>query len=383
MFRTNNTKARLLIVDDEPEVRDLLCTLLCEAYSCRSTPSAEDALALLRAEEFDLVLSDIQMEGMSGLELVSRLSELAPDTLIILISGMHAMESPIKALRAGAYDYIMKPFDLGQVEASVARALDHKELLLSKRLYENHLEKLVWQRTRELEAALSSQEEAYRATLKALGAALETRDHETHGHSERVVNFSLRLGVELGLDSEQLSALEFGALLHDIGKIGVPDAILRKPARLTAREWAEMRQHPLHGQSIMHGIEFLEGAARVVAQHHEQWDGSGYPLGLRGEEIDLNARIFSVADAFDAMTSNRVYRAARSYEAAASELDQYAGRQFDPQVVAAFHRVPREEWADMRQRSTSVKEECAEKPGVFAGALFNCQVTGFHQLERR
>ncbi|HEY0005585.1 MAG TPA: HD domain-containing phosphohydrolase [Pyrinomonadaceae bacterium] len=383
MFRTNNTKARLLIVDDEPEVRDLLCTLLGEAYSCCSTSSAEGALTLLHAEEFDLVLSDIQMDGMCGLELVSRLRALAPDTLIILISGMHTIESPIKALRAGAYDYIMKPFDLAQVEASVARALDHRALLMSKYLYENHLEKLVQQRTRELEAALSSQEVAYRSTLKALGAALETRDHETHGHSERVIDFSLRLGLELGLDREQLRALEFGALLHDIGKIGVPDAILRKPAKLTDREWTEMRRHPLHGQSILHGIEFLEGAARVVAQHHEQWDGSGYPLGLCGEEIDFNARIFSVADAFDAMTSDRVYRAARSYEAAALELDQYAGRQFDPRVVAAFHCVPREEWAEMRRRSTSVKEECAEKLGAFAGALFNGQVTGFHPLESR
>src|ERR671932_1890037 len=181
---------------------------------------------------------------------------------------------------------------------------------------------MVERRTSELDGALQSLEEAYRSTLKALIKALETRDSETHGHSERVVNFSLRLGREMGLGEERLRSLEFGSLLHDIGKIGVPDAILRKPAPLTEPEWYEMRKHPLHGEQILGGIEFLEGASRVVAQHHEKWDGSGYPAGLRGEEIDLNARIFAVADAFDAMTSNRVYKTASTYEVAAAELEK-------------------------------------------------------------
>jgi putative nucleotidyltransferase with HDIG domain len=184
-----------------------------------------------------------------------------------------------------------------------------------------------------------------------LTTALETRDSETHGHSERVVSYSLRLGQEYGLDETQMKALEFGSLLHDIGKIGVPDSILRKPAKLTEEEWVQMREHPLHGQQILRGIQFLEGAARVVAQHHEKWDGTGYPLGLRGENIDLCARIFSVADAFDAMTSDRVYRRGKSYEAAAQELDDWSGRQFDPQVVAAFHRVPKIDWEVLHRQS--------------------------------
>jgi HD-GYP domain-containing protein (c-di-GMP phosphodiesterase class II) len=147
-----------------------------------------------------------------------------------------------------------------------------------------------------------------------------------------------------------MRSLEFGSLLHDIGKIGVPDAILRKPARLTEEEWKEMRLHPIHGRQILSGIEFLEGASRVVAQHHERWDGSGYPAGLKGEEIDLNARIFAVADAFDAITSDRVYRVGRTYEAALAELERCAGRQFDPRVVEAFGRVAREEWERLRRR---------------------------------
>jgi HD-GYP domain-containing protein (c-di-GMP phosphodiesterase class II) len=254
----------------------------------------------------------------------------------------------------------MKPFDLMHVEAAVRRALEHKSLCDEKRRYESQLEEMVAQRTGELDRALHSLEDAYRMTLKALTSALETRDHETRGHSERVVSFSLRLGREMGLGSTHLRSLEFGSLLHDIGKIGVPDAILRKPAALNEEEWARMREHPLHGQKILEGVEFLEGAARVVAQHHEKWDGSGYPLGLKGEEIDVTARIFSVADAFDAMTSDRVYRRGRPYEAAAVELDQYAGCQFDPEVVKAFHRVPPEEWEELRAHALEALRERAE-----------------------
>ncbi|HYH85689.1 MAG TPA: HD domain-containing phosphohydrolase, partial [Pyrinomonadaceae bacterium] len=254
------------------------------------------------------------------------------------------------------FDYVMKPFDLYHVEAAVSRALEHHTLRVEKRRYENYLEEMVGQRTAQLDGALHSLGDAYRTTLEALTAALETRDLETHGHSERVVNFSLRLGKEMGLDAEQLTSLEFGSLLHDIGKIGVPDAILRKPAALTDDEWVRMREHPLHGQKILRGIEFLEGASRVVAQHHEKWDGSGYPLGLKGEEIDLNARIFAIADAFDAITSDRVYRKGRSYEEAVAELEAFGGRQFDPKIVEAFRRIPRGEWDEIRRRSVEARE---------------------------
>ncbi|MBV9926013.1 MAG: response regulator [Acidobacteria bacterium] len=356
MSKTLGTRARILVADDEPEIRHVLCDLLSPLYGCEAVGSAEEALERLRDAGYDLVISDIMMGGMSGLELIPRVKELAPDTVVIMISGVQTVESAINALRAGAFDYVMKPFDLHHVEAAVSRALEHHFLRAEKRRYETYLEEMVAQRTEELDGALRSLGDAYRTTLKGLTAALETRDLETHGHSERVVNFSLRLGRELNLDAEQMRSLEFGSLLHDIGKIGVPDAILRKPAKLTEEEWVRMREHPLHGQKILRGIEFLEGAAKVVAQHHEKWDGSGYPLGLRGEEIDLNARIFAVADAFDAITSDRVYRAGRPYEDALAELETYAGRQFDPNVVEAFRRVPAEEWADIRRRSLGARE---------------------------
>ncbi len=348
---------RILIVDDEREITEILADLLSEDYECLKAGSAEQALDCLRARQFQLVISDITMPGMSGLEMIPHVKQLSPDTVVVMISGMQTVESAIGALRLGAFDYLMKPFDLRQVEAVVKRALEYHELVVAKQRYENHLEELVEQRTAELDRALNSLEDSYRSTLKALTAALETRDSETHGHSERVVTYSLRLGREYGLSSEEMKALEFGSLLHDIGKIGVPDSILRKPAKLTEEEWVLMREHPVHGQQILRGIEFLQGAAKVVAQHHEQWDGSGYPNGLRGEEIDVCARIFSVADAFDAITSDRVYRRGKSYEAAAQELDDWAGRQFDPKVVEAFHRVPKEDWEELHRLSLLPKPD--------------------------
>jgi len=193
--------------------------------------------------------------------------------------------------------------------------------------------------------------ELFFGSVSALSQAIDAKDGFTRGHADRVSRIAGAIARELGLPEIEVERIELAGLLHDIGKIGVPDAILRKPAKLTDEEWVRMREHPRHGQQILRGIKFLEGAARVVAQHHEKWNGSGYPLGLRAEEIDVCARIFAVADAFDAITSDRVYREGRSYEAAAQELDQWSNQQFDPKVVEAFHRVPKEDWDELRRRS--------------------------------
>ncbi len=359
-----HVRSRILIVDDNSEITEILSDLLSSQHDCETVASGEEALERLKEREFHLVISDITMPGMSGLETLPRAKGISPNSVVVMISGMQTVESAIEALRLGAFDYLMKPFDLRQVEAVVKRALEHQALIVAKQRYDNHLEELVEQRTTELDLALNSLEDAYRSTLKALTSALETRDSETHGHSERVVTYSLRLGREYGLDRRQMKALEFGSLLHDIGKIGVPDSILRKPGKLTEDEWVLMREHPGHGQQILRGIEFLEGAARVVSQHHEKWDGSGYPRGLRGEEIDVGARIFAVADAFDAITSDRVYRLGRPYQDAAQELDDWAGKQFDAEVVAAFHRVPREDWDELRLRS--LVKESKDDPALTA-----------------
>ncbi|MCA1556716.1 MAG: response regulator, partial [Acidobacteria bacterium] len=253
MFPASNARASILIADDETEIRDVLSELLSGDYDCHLVASAEEALARLRTRPFDVVVSDINMEGMSGLEMIPHVARIAPDTTVIMVSGTQTVENAIEALRAGAFDYVTKPFDLRHVEAAVSRALEHTRLREAKRRYENYLEDLVAERTAELDRTLATLEDSYRMTLKALAAALETRDRETHGHSERVVSFSLRLGRELNLAGAELRALEFGALLHDIGKIGVPDAILHKPAQLSEEEWVNMRRHPVHGQQILQG----------------------------------------------------------------------------------------------------------------------------------
>ncbi|MGH9819401.1 MAG: HD-GYP domain-containing protein, partial [Pyrinomonadaceae bacterium] len=191
------------------------------------------------------------------------------------------------------------------------------------------------------------------------------------GHSERVVTFSLRLAHELGFSRDAMRDLELGALLHDVGKIGVPDSVLHKPTDLSEIEWAKMRLHPLHGQDILRDIPFLRGAARIVAQHHEKWDGSGYPKGLRGESIDLGARIFAVIDAFDAMISERVFRDSRTYDEALFEIEKHAGSQFDPLVVDAFRNVPREDWEILLERSLLEKKETVPPQLVVASLVYS------------
>lgn len=357
MFDVEDIEISVLIVDDEPELRNILADFLGDTYPCVQVESAEAALNLIARQPFSVIITDVNLSGMNGLDLIPLIKSKSPQTIVLVVSGQQSLEDAVRAMRHGAFDYIVKPFDLSHVEAAVRRAVEHYELQVIKQRYDLHLEELVARRTTELDQALEEVENSYRATLKALVQALETRDFETHGHSERVVTFSLRLGYELRLDQAELRALEFGALLHDIGKIGVPDAILRKPAKLTDDEWTKMRLHPLHGQHILRDIEFLDGALKVVAQHHEQWDGSGYPNKIAGVEIDLKARIFAVVDAFDAIISDRVYRAGRSYEEACREIERWSGRQFDPAIVAAFLRVPKEDWDALRRRSLERRPE--------------------------
>lgn len=357
MFAVDDIEIGVLIVEDEPELRSVLNDFLGAAYPCVQVESAEAALLEIERREFSVVITDINLSGMNGLDLIPLVKAESPQTVVIIVSGQQSLDNAVKALRRGAFDYIVKPFDLCQVEAAVRRAVEHYELQVIKRRYEVHLEELVAQRTAELDFALEEIELSYRATLKALVQALEARDFETHGHSERVVTFSLRLGYEMNLDAAQMRALEFGALLHDIGKIGVPDAVLRKPAKLTEDEWAKMRLHPQHGEQILRDIPFLKNALKVVAQHHEKWDGTGYPRKLANAEIDLNARIFAVVDAFDAIVSDRVYRAGKSYEEALAEIEKWSGKQFDPAVVAAFRLVPKADWETLRRRSLERKPE--------------------------
>jgi putative two-component system response regulator len=350
----------MLIIDDEEPIRRLLSTYLSDRYTCVTAGSAAEAKVLLTGSSFDLVITDIIMPGTSGIELGHYVQQTCPETVVVMVSGMTDINYAIEAMRQGAFDYITKPFDLAHVVMAVERALRYQTLVAAKRNYEQSLEESVRLRTAELRSLNENLNETlealyrnYRATLRALAEALEARDVETAGHSNRVVAYSLRLGRSLGLSHMELIALEQGALLHDIGKIGVRDSILLKCGALDANEWLEMRKHINHGLRIIDGIDFLSGAAPVVGEHHEKYDGSGYPLGLRGEMIHINARIFAVADAFDAITSNRPYRKAASYADARNEIVTKSGTHFDPAVVKAFLTVPESEWRDIGQSAKS------------------------------
>jgi response regulator RpfG family c-di-GMP phosphodiesterase len=353
----------VLIANGDKVTTALLLDLLSPDYACETADSAAAAVSCLRDKEIQLLLTDLVAPGMSGIETISYLKDISPNTMIVMIGGTGTAEIAIDALRVGAFDYLAKPLHLPEVAAAIPRALIQYDLIVAKERYEKQLEELVRQKT------------AYLLTLQALIAALEKRDGETLGHTERLVAYSLRLGQEYGLDRATMKSLEIGSLLHDIGKVCVPEAILRKPAKLTEEEWRKMREHVSYGEELLRGIEPFEGAARVVSQHHEKWDGSGYPLGLRGEEIDVCARIFAVADAFDAITSARIYRAGRSYEEAVRELDEWAGRLFDPKIVVAFHRVPKEDWAEIHRGSLLPKEK-QSRLVYFVGAMLESSFEG-------
>lgn len=357
MVTNISSEKKLLLIDYNSSRQELLSDYFGTKHLCDRADSIAAGLDKIRLQEYGVVVTAVSSDGFNGLEVIPVLQKFSPRTGLIIISENESAGNTVRAFRAGAFEVIQKPFELKKIETAINNAFAQYELKCLKDNYQEHLEELVAERTAKLDKALEKIQVSYRATLKALVQALETRDLETHGHSERVVTFSLRLAHELKLDKEAMYVLEYGALLHDIGKIGVPDAILRKPAGLTEDEWEKMKLHPLHGERILRDISFLEGASEIVSQHHERWDGSGYPFGLRGENINFGARIFAVADAFDALISNRVYRQGRSYEDALAEIERCAGTYFDPLVVEAFKRVPKEDWYALNSHSFKEKEE--------------------------
>jgi response regulator RpfG family c-di-GMP phosphodiesterase len=301
--------------------------------------------------EYDVAFLDIMMPGVSGLELCDLVHQKFPDTVMVIVSAMTDIQYAIGAMRQGAFDYVTKPFKFADIERALQRSFQHRLLRKANRDYENRLKELVEARTNQLsetnadlQAALDKLYSSFQATLRALALALEKRGAQSVGQLDTIVAYAMHLGKQFKLSDREMMALEQGALLHDIGKIGVPDAILSKRGPLTDEEWVQVRRHVDYGTQIIDGLNFLEGAALVVAQHHERFDGTGYPKRIGGEDISLGARIFAVADALDAITTDRPYRCANSFEDAALEIDRCSGTQFDPQVVAAFRGVPVAEW---------------------------------------
>lgn len=315
---------------------------------------------------FDLILSDIVMNGVDGIGVLERARELHPNTPIVMVTAIHDTAVALSAMRKGAYDYLLKPFEKDQLLVTVRRALDYRRLVMQNLIYRHNLEQLVSARTEMLRHAMEDLERSYDITLEALGDALDLKDAETEGHSRRVTAYTIALARHCGVDLPQTRVIARGAFLHDIGKMAIPDAILLKPGRLDAEEQAIMREHCARGYQIVRKIPFLEEAAEIVYSHQEFYDGNGYPRGLKATEIPLGARIFAVADTLDAITSDRPYRKARSYEVARQEIVRCGGTQFDPHVVEVFLELPDALWEELR---AEMIHKPRFSPLSFAGAL--------------
>jgi len=337
--------ARVLVVDDEPAACKLLSVILgTPAFHCATAGTGEEALVSLQRERFDAVISDLRMPGMSGMQLLAEARRRYPHMVFLVTTGVDDVEVGVQAMRSGAYDYLVKPLRESVVLMSLERALQRRQLEQQVENYRQHLEEMVTERTDQLQAALRQIESSYEDTLQALGAAIDLRDNETAGHSQRVCRYSLEMARSMGWSDKLLRSLAKGAYLHDIGKLGVPDGILLKPGPLTADERKVMQRHAQIGFDLVKGITFLADAAEIVLAHHERFDGYGYPRGLKGEEILLGARIFAVADTLDAITSDRPYRRASSFESARETIRRLSGSQFDPHVVNVFLSIPAETW---------------------------------------
>lgn len=345
---------RILIVDDDPAVKNETADVLSQkGYAPVTARDAHDALAYLeRDHTFHLVLSEIVLNGVDGGRVIQRMLKIANSAPVIVITGLHDINTVIASMRSGVYDYLLKPVAPSALIDSVRRALHHRRNTAQISLDKEHLEKLVVSRTDLLYAAIADLEQAYDITLEALGDALDLKDAETEGHSRRVTAYTIALARAMGLKGNDIRIVSRGAFLHDIGKMAIPDAILLKSGKLDKHERAMMKEHCERGYHILKKIPFLQEAAQIVYSHQERYDGTGYPRGLKGDEIVLGARIFAVADTLDAITSDRPYRRASSFEAARDEILRCSGTQFDPSVIKVFEALPLDLWENLQTEIT-------------------------------
>jgi putative nucleotidyltransferase with HDIG domain len=346
-------RARILVVDDEAHVRSMIgATLERHGYEVQLATCGRDAFETLETNTFDLVLTDIVMQDGNGISLLERIHAQQPHLPVVMVSAIHDIGVAIDTMRRGAYDYLLKPFEREHLVSTVQRALDHRQALQESHNYQQSLEQVVRARTEMLRQAMDDLEHSYDVTLEALGDALDLKDSETEGHSKRVTAYTIALARAMGIPPSEIKVIARGAFLHDIGKMAIPDEILRKPGALTPEEQEVMRDHCTRGYHMLRKIPFLAGAAEIVFSHQEHYDGGGYPNQLRGNEIPIGARIFAVADTLDAITSDRPYRRARGFDAARVEILRCSGTQFDPAVVEIFLKIPNELWHELRSEIT-------------------------------
>ena len=329
-YKENNMSSLILIVDDEYAGRETLQSVLeGEGYQLEMAENGLQAIEKAKKLLPDVILLDVMMPGMTGFEVCERIRNdpQIAEIPIIVLTALDDRESLLTALKAGADDFISKPFDRYELRA---------RLLGITRL--NRYQKLLQERAK-LQEANTHLLEAYEATIEGWSHAMDLRDRETEGHSRRVAELTVQLAQNLGMSEEEIMHLRRGALLHDMGKIGIPDTILHKPDQLTDEEWATMRRHTQLAYDMLYRVEYLRPALDIPYCHHEKWDGTGYPRGLKGEEIPMAARLFAIVDVWDALTSDRPYRPAWSESETLAYIREQSGKHFEPQVVELFFRV--------------------------------------------
>jgi len=315
----------VLIIDDDPQMCAMVRSVLTgNGLTCTTTTDPREAKELLDSRKFAVMVADIFMPGASGLDLLSHVKEVMPDCRVLLITGLSSVDKITEALRLGAYDYLCKPFDVDQLVETIYKAL-------SDTRPDRHLPTKA---ARALDLQFQRKQAALDSIL-ALVHAVEAKDPYTRWHSEQVAHYAIHLARHLQLSKETVESIRIAALVHDIGKIGVPDHILTKPGPLTEQEFRYVRRHPALGADILRDIRMFAGQALLVRHHHERWDGTGYPDGLAGEQIPRGARLLNIADAMDAMLMVRTYKQRYPVLRMLDELTRCAGTQFDPELAAA------------------------------------------------
>lgn len=325
---------RILIVDDEEPLRNLMARwLLREKFKCEQADCAQSAWLKMQESSFSLVILDIMMIGMSGMELLRMITESFPDTAVIMVTGVDDRATAIEALHLGASGYLIKPFEMNELLIDIVNALERRRLILERKSHEQELEGIILERTTEIRA---TQEEV---TLTLI-AAMQHRDGETGSHIKRIGLYSMILAKALGSSDYDAQQIRLAAPMHDIGKIGVPDAVLLKPGKLTAEEFAAISQHTTIGASILADAtsSLLKLARSIALSHHEKWNGTGYPFGLKKEAIPLSAQIVAVVDVYDALTHNRVYRPAFAENKALEIMREGRGKHFSPELFDVFYQ---------------------------------------------
>lgn len=342
-------KKRILVVDDEPLIRDVLVEMLDSyGYECESASDGFEALAKIKLG-FDLVMTDLMMPKMDGFEIIQRLrsNPETRDLPIIVVTAMTGKEERLKAIDTGANDFIAKPIDNAEVQIRVASLMRMKEIQDAIKRHKEELEKIVQQRTEVLRKTLDEMVEAQRKTYEAyldtiqkLAVAAEYKDEGTAEHIHRIALYSECIAKALKLSPHEVEIIRHASPMHDVGKIGIPDGILLKPGHLDKEEWEVMQQHTTIGARILHGSrsELLQAGETIALAHHEKWDGSGYPQGLKDEKIPLFGRIVAVVDVFDALTTKRPYKKAFSNEEAFEIIRSGRKQHFDPQIVDIFFK---------------------------------------------